>query len=311
MEKETWCDEYYVNRGRIKENPALDQGGICCYLACYHTSLIALGFRHVCFIHPLTQKRIRIMNEIVKVFESSELGNVRIIMRDGEPWFVAKDVLQALEYAESSAPAKILSTIPDIWKGVNPIHTPGGQQEMLCLSEQGLYFFLGRSDKSKALPYQMWIAGDVVPSIRKTGNYSVSIQPVLESPVDVTEKVLRAAGLTSNQIAIGMSNTYRRITGIDVLALSEMALPSPVQKQALTPTEIGQELGDVNPRQINKLLLDNGYQIKRVNGGYDPTEIGEPHALLLDTAKRHSDGTPVKQLKWYTSIIPIIKEWLA
>ncbi|MBR0251141.1 MAG: phage antirepressor KilAC domain-containing protein [Synergistaceae bacterium] len=42
---------------------------------------------------------------------------------------------------------------------------------MLCLTEQGLYFFLGRSDKPKALPYQMWIAGDVVPSIRKHGIY--------------------------------------------------------------------------------------------------------------------------------------------
>lgn len=261
------------------------------------------------------------MNEIVKVFESSELGNVRIIMRDGEPWFVAKDVAAALEYPESSLNQmnNLLHAVPDIWKGHNPIMVRsenGVEQtrEMLCLSEQGLYFFLGRSDKPKALPYQMWIAGDVVPSIRKTGNYNVSAQPTDDSAIlalRAIEMVLARAGLTPNQIAIGMSNTYRRITGIDVLALSEMALPSPVQKQALTPTEIGQELGDVNPRQINKLLLDNGYQIKRVNGGYDPTEIGEPHALLLDTAKRHSDGTPVKQLKWYTSIIPIIKEWLA
>ena len=42
---------------------------------------------------------------------------------------------------------------------------------MLCLSEQGLYFFLGRSDKPRALPYQMYISGDVMPSIRKHGAY--------------------------------------------------------------------------------------------------------------------------------------------
>jgi hypothetical protein len=50
---------------------------------------------------------------------------------------------------------------------------PGGNQEMLCLSEQGLYFFLGRSDKPLVLPFQKWIAGDVIPAIRKKGFYAV------------------------------------------------------------------------------------------------------------------------------------------
>ena len=48
---------------------------------------------------------------------------------------------------------------------------------MLTFSEQGLYFFLGRSDKPAALPMQMWIAGEVLPSIRKTGSYSVAPAP--------------------------------------------------------------------------------------------------------------------------------------
>ena len=82
-------------------------------------------------------------------------------------WFVGKDIAEALDYAEWRT--TLMQSVPDIWKGVKPIHTPGGKQEMLCLTEQGLYFFLGRSDKPKALPYQMWIAGEVVPSIRKTG----------------------------------------------------------------------------------------------------------------------------------------------
>lgn len=42
---------------------------------------------------------------------------------------------------------------------------------MLTLTEQGLYFFLGRSDKPAALPFQKWLAGEVLPSIRKTGGY--------------------------------------------------------------------------------------------------------------------------------------------
>ncbi|WP_157672698.1 Bro-N domain-containing protein [Achromobacter denitrificans] len=96
---------------------------------------------------------------------------VRVVVRDGEPWFVAQDAMASLEYATNSKPAKVMAHIPEEWKGVNPIHTPGGEQQMLCLSEPGLYFFLGRSDKPKALPFQKWLAADVVPQIRKTGAY--------------------------------------------------------------------------------------------------------------------------------------------
>ncbi|WP_434779044.1 BRO-N domain-containing protein [Neisseria sp. Ec49-e6-T10] len=97
---------------------------------------------------------------------------VQTLTINDELWFVAKDIMNALEYAESSRPSKVISHIPEEWKGVKQIHTLGGKQRIACISEQGLYFFLGRSDKPKALPFQKWLAGEVLPSIRKTGHYS-------------------------------------------------------------------------------------------------------------------------------------------
>lgn len=108
--------------------------------------------------------------EGIKIFEKEEFGSVRVVDVNGEPWFVAKDVAQALGYASTNM-TTVFQAVPEEWKGSNPIATPGGMQDMLIISEQGLYFFLGRSDKPKALPYQMWVAGDVVPTIRKTGGY--------------------------------------------------------------------------------------------------------------------------------------------
>lgn len=108
--------------------------------------------------------------EGIKIFEREEFGTVRVVDVNGEPWFVAKDVAQALGYASTNM-TTVFQAVPEEWKGSNPIATPGGMQDMLIISEQGLYFFLGRSDKPKALPYQMWVAGDVVPTIRKTGGY--------------------------------------------------------------------------------------------------------------------------------------------
>jgi prophage antirepressor-like protein len=103
-----------------------------------------------------------------------ENRQTRIIVEGDELWFVVQDVVRALDYLDSSNPAKLCKNVPEEWKGVKPFHTPGGMQNMLCLSEQGLYFFLGRSDKPKALPFQKKVAGDILPQIRKTGTYGVN-----------------------------------------------------------------------------------------------------------------------------------------
>lgn len=103
---------------------------------------------------------------------------VRVVKDEsGSPWFVAKDILKALDYSDNSNAARVISYVPEEWRGVNQIHTPYGIQNMLTLSEPGLYFFLGRSDKPKALPFQKWLAGEVLPSIRKTGRYVASGRP--------------------------------------------------------------------------------------------------------------------------------------
>lgn len=101
---------------------------------------------------------------------------VRVVRDEsGNPWFVAKDVAKALDYEWNGM--KNLQHVPEEWRGVETVSTPSGTQEMLTLSEPGLYFFLGRSDKPKALPFQKWIAGEVLPSIRKTGRYVASGRP--------------------------------------------------------------------------------------------------------------------------------------
>lgn len=105
---------------------------------------------------------------------------VRVIMDDrGEPWFVAKDVALALGY--QWAGIRNVQHVPAEWRGVESVSTPSAVQEMHILSEQGLYFFLGRSDKPGALPFQKWLAGEVLPAIRKTGGYTLheQVRPAL------------------------------------------------------------------------------------------------------------------------------------
>lgn len=111
------------------------------------------------------------MTNELTVFKNADFSVRTITDENDEIWFVAKDVAEALGYQVDGGMTKYFKHVPDIWKGGKRISTLGGNQELLCLSEQGLYFFLGRSDKPKALPYQMWIAGEVMPDIRKHGMY--------------------------------------------------------------------------------------------------------------------------------------------
>ena len=93
-----------------------------------------------------------------------ESRSVRVIERDGEPWFIAKDVADILGYVWKGTSGTI-SHVPEAWRGVCSAQTPSGDQDMAVLSEQGLYFFLNRSDKPAALPLQTWIAGEVLEEV--------------------------------------------------------------------------------------------------------------------------------------------------
>jgi len=107
---------------------------------------------------------------------------VRVVQDNaGEPWFCAKDVALALGYQWNGISR--IAHVPEEWRRVTSVVTlQHGEQETWFLSEQGLYFFLGRSDKPKALPFQKWLAGDVLPTLRKTGSYTMPGAAALEGP---------------------------------------------------------------------------------------------------------------------------------
>ena len=183
-------------------------------------------------------------NNALQVFSNGQFQVRSINEADGNIWFVAKDVAQALDYATESNPSRLMQSVPEIWKGVKRIHTPGGEQEMLCLTEQGVYFFLGRSDKPKALPYQMWIAGEVVPSIRKHGAYMTpaKMQEVMKDP-DVWIQVLQA-----------LKGEQMKVKALE--AQAEQNKPKVVFAESVEASK-----SSILIRELAKLLRQNGYPV--------------------------------------------------
>ena len=243
------------------------------------------------------------MNDI-QLFNYDEAA-VRIIMKDGQAWWVAKDVCEILGY---SNPRKALADhLDDDEKDVTNCYTLGGNQNMNVINESGLYCLILRSNMPKAKEFRKWITTTVLPQIRETGSYSpIGGEKLTKSILYAARMIFEAAGIKDNQLALALDKVAAHYTGQSMLALSGITLVAPTKCQLLTPSEIGKHFG-VSARKVNKMLIDAEYQ-KKVGKNYEPLELGEPFAVMVDTGKAHSDGTPVRQLKWESSFLGEIAE---
>lgn len=106
---------------------------------------------------------------------------VRTVTKDGEPWFVAKDICDILELGNSRM---ALERLDNDEKGVSLIDTPGGTQSIQVVNEPGLYVLILGSRKKEAKAFKRWITHEVIPSIRKHGAYMTpqKIEEVLLNP---------------------------------------------------------------------------------------------------------------------------------
>lgn len=105
----------------------------------------------------------------IKTFKNKEFGTVRTIVKDGEPWFVGKDVAEILGYKETAKAIRTHICAED--KGVSVLDTPGGQQKITLINESGLYSLILGSKLPKAKTFKRWVTSEVLPTIRKTGGY--------------------------------------------------------------------------------------------------------------------------------------------
>ena len=129
------------------------------------------------------------MNNL-QVFNNPEFGEVRTIKRDGEPWFVGKDVAAALGYAKERN--AISSHVDDEDKKDAPIQGPlGGPQTMTIINESGLYSLVLSSKLPTAKAFKRWVTSEVIPSIRKHGAYITpdTLEQMIADP-DTTIRLL-------------------------------------------------------------------------------------------------------------------------
>ena len=203
----------------------------------------------------------------------------------------------------------------------NPDGNPkaGIPHQMNVISESGLYSLILRSRKPEAKAFKRWVTHEVLPSIRKTGSYGTgqkttlpfAISTPLADRLAAAMTVFSAAGLEKNQLALAADKFFRHETGVSALGICGVVLVNPQQKQLLTHTELGKLLDGTSAKNINIQLALEGLQWRTPNGAWEPTEEGRAAGgTLLDTGKKHSDGTPVCQLKWPESVTDRLRKYL-
>lgn len=199
------------------------------------------------------------MNEL-QVFNYNG-SQVRTVEKKGQPWWVLKDVCGILGINNHKDLLKRLDT--DEVGRFNLPHpqNPNKTIEMITINESGLYNVILRSDKPEAKPFRKWVTAEVLPTIRKTGTYSVQ------------EKPNKALEIKESNARVRLSNQFLKLAKVDTLsaeyknilvakaaeALTGFALiPLPQSQQKMyTATEIGEMFG-VSAQKIGRLSNEHG-----------------------------------------------------
>lgn len=215
----------------------------------------------------MTEERqeVETMDKSLQVFQF-EQKDIRIVMKDGEPWWVAKDVCDVLEHSNSRM---ALEALDEDEKGVSKVYTPGGGQEMNVINESGVYTLIMRSNKPEAKRFRKWVTSEILPQIRKTGSYSVR-------PDGANESMKRADAMLNNsrvRLAQFLREAVRDIWDdlspeakqsysvymVEQATGKPSPLPMPEMEKTYTAKEVG-EMAEISANMVGRLA--NLYKLK-------------------------------------------------
>lgn len=211
-----------------------------------------------------------------EIFENEQFGQIRVVMRDGEPWFVAADVCTFFGVANRN---RVMQQVDELDKGGTQMTTPGGVQTVTIISESGLYslLFALQPQKSRGCDekviaqklrrvqdFRRWVTHEVIPSIRKHGMYAtpITVDAMIADPdFAITlltnlkeERAARLATESQNQIMQPKADYYDKIVDRDVnLSISQFV----------------KECG-IGRKKFITYLLDNKYLFRNKRGTLMP-----------------------------------------
>lgn len=228
--------------------------------------------------------------ENVEIFKNPEFGEVRTTMIDGEPWFVGKDVAEALGYARTADAVAAHVDAED--KGVGKIPTPGGEQDVTIINESGLYSLVLSSKLPTAKQFKRWVTHEVIPSIRKHGMYATDgllakatqdpdfLIGLLNNMKDERKKRLEAESK--------LNEAHPKIVFADAVSVSKNAIL--IFDLAKILKQNGVEIGG---RRLFDKLREEGFLIKSGSSKNMPTQRAMDMGLFVIKEGSYINGQGV------------------
>lgn len=130
------------------------------------------------------------MNDL-QIFNNAEFGEIRTVVIEGEPYFVAKDITDRLGFLNGRK--AIADHVDEDDKGVTKCYTHGGIQDMTVINESGLFSLILSSKLPEAKKFRRWVTSEVLPTIRRTGGYNLpqTYQEALRELADKQDEIDR------------------------------------------------------------------------------------------------------------------------
>lgn len=203
------------------------------------------------------------MDNNIQIFTNPEFGEIRTLEIDNNPWFVGKDVAQALGYGEGKSLANAVARhVDDDDKGVTELMTPGGKQQMTIINESGLYSLVFRSKLKSAQDFKHWVTSEVLPSIRKHGAYVTPSklnellcrpESVIQMLTALSEEQKKNAELTAQNAMLKPKADFA-----DAVIATNDAIPLGTFAKILNQNGV-----DIGQNRFFSYLRDNDYLISR------------------------------------------------
>lgn len=216
-------------------------------------------------------------------FNSDQFGQLRVVKDDnGEPWFVAKDVCDALSLGRQHDSTRYLDADE---KGEGLADTPSGKQTMVVINEPGFYKLIMKSRKPEAKAFQRWVTHEVLPSIRKKGGYIAAAPD--ETPEQIMARAVLLAQDTIERQKAQIEELKPKALFADAVAASDGTCL--VGELAKMLRQNGVQIGQ---NRLFEKLRQDGYLGKTGSNRNVPTQRAMELGLfrIKETSITHSDG---------------------
>lgn len=223
-------------------------------------------------------------NEITTLqFNNDQFGQLRAIQDEsGEPWFIAKDVCDALCLGRQQDSTRYIDADE---KGECLVDTPFGKQKMVVINEPGFYKLVLKSRKPEAKAFQRWVTHEVLPSIRKKGGYIAAAAD--ETPEQIMARAVLLAQDTIARQKAQIEELKPKALFADAVAASDGTCL--VGELAKMMRQNGVQIGQ---NRLFEKLRQDGYLGKSGSNYNVPTQRAMEMGLfrIKETSITHSDG---------------------